>query len=252
MDNIPEKRFPICSIFSFIFAALLLMMQDSRLSLAGLCATMEKGSPLPRARRLWPVPVSPANQFVARRNGAIMNATAKTSWNTQTLVQISLIGALYTVLTLISGPLAFGSPAGVIQLRISEAFTLLPLFSPIGIWGVTFGCFLSNLVGFFMGTNLLGLIDAPLGTAATLIAAWLTYLIGQMPVKQTAKFLFAPVPPVLVNGLIVGFELTFVFQTPFSLNFLSVIVGEAAVCYTLGILLCVVLRRNDFYKKIFR
>ena len=181
-----------------------------------------------------------------------MNATVKTTWNTKTLVQISLIGALYTVLTLVSGPLAFGTAAGTVQLRISEAFTLLPLFSPIGIWGVTFGCFLSNLVGFFMGTNMLGLIDAPLGTIATLIAAWLTYLIGKACTKDVSRFLLAPIPPVLVNGLIVGWELAFVYKTPFTLNFLSVVIGEAAVCYTLGIMLCVVMRRNDFYKRIFR
>lgn len=177
---------------------------------------------------------------------------AKAIPNTQKLVQISLIGALYTVLTLVSGPLAFGSPAGIIQFRISEALTLLPLFSPIGIWGVAFGCFLANLVGFFMGTNLLGLVDAPIGTIATLLAAWLTYQIARLPMKRTAKYLLGPIPPVLANGLIVGAELTFVFRTPFSLNFVSVAVGEAAVCYTVGILLCVILGRNDFYKRIFR
>ena len=44
---------------------------------------------------------------------------AKAIPNTQKLVQISLIGALYTVLTLVSGPLAFGSPAGIISRRSS-------------------------------------------------------------------------------------------------------------------------------------
>ena len=181
-----------------------------------------------------------------------MNAAIKTTWNTRTLTQISLIGALYTVLTLVSGPLAFGTPAGTVQFRISEALTLLPLFTPIGIWGVTFGCFLSNLVGFFMGTNLLGLIDAPLGTIATLAAAWLTYWIGQTAIRPASKYLLGAVPPVLINGLIVGMELTMVFKTPFVLNALSVAIGEAAVCYTLGVLLCIILRRDDFYKRIFR
>ena len=80
-----------------------------------------------------------------------MNAIAKNSNRIQSLAQIALIGALYTILTLISGPLAFGTSAGIVQVRISEALTLLPLFSPIGIWGVTFGCFLSNIVGFLWG-----------------------------------------------------------------------------------------------------
>ena len=171
---------------------------------------------------------------------------------TKILVQISLIGALYTVLTLVSGPLAFGTSAGVIQFRIGEALTLLPLFSPVvGLWGVVFGCFLSNLAGFLMGANMLGLIDAPIGTLATLIAALLTYWIGKTALPAAPKFLLAALPPVLVNGLVVGWELTFVYQTPFSLNFFSVAVGEAAVCYTLGMLLCAVLRRNSFYKSLF-
>ena len=177
-----------------------------------------------------------------------MNAKNKT----KILVQISLIGALYTVLTLVSGPLAFGTSAGIVQLRLSEALTLLPLFSPVvGLWGVTFGCFLSNLAGFLMGTNMLGLIDAPIGTLATLIAALLTYWIGKSGLPAVGKFLLAAVPPVLVNGLVVGLELTFVYHTPFALNFFSVAVGEAAVCYTLGMLLCTVLNRNSFYKSIF-
>ncbi|MGI5893020.1 MAG: QueT transporter family protein [Candidatus Merdivicinus sp.] len=171
---------------------------------------------------------------------------------TQKLVQISLIGALYTVLTLVSGPLAFGTSAGTVQFRLSEALTLLPLFSPfVGTWGVVFGCFLSNLVGFFMGTNLLGLIDAPVGTLASLIAALLTCLIGRYIRGNAARYLLAPIPPVLINGLLVGWELTFVFQTPFALNFFSVAVGEAAVCYTLGIFMCIALQRNELYKKLF-
>ena len=155
-----------------------------------------------------------------------MNAIAKNSNRIHSLAQIARIGALYTILTLISGPLAFGTSAGIVQVRISEALTLLPLFSPIGIWGVTFGCFLSNIVGFFMGSNMLGLIDAPIGTAATLAAALLTYMIGKMPMKNWGKALLGAVPPVLLNGLIVGVELTFVFKTPFSLNFISVALGR--------------------------
>lgn len=181
-----------------------------------------------------------------------MNAIAKNSNRIQSLAQIALIGALYTILTLISGPLAFGTSAGIVQIRISEALTLLPLFSPIGIWGVTFGCFLSNIVGFFMGSNMLGLIDAPIGTAATLAAALLTYMIGKMPMKNWGKALLGAVPPVLLNGLIVGVELTFVFKTPFSLNFISVALGEILVCYTLGLLLSLTFWRKDFYKRIFR
>ena len=127
--------------------------------------------------------------------------------NVTRLVKIALIGALYTALTLVIAPLSFST----VQFRISEALTLLPLFSPLGIWGVTFGCFLSNLLGFLLGTNPIGLIDAVCGTLATLIAALITHRIGRISFAsmevgkaRLVRALLAPVPVVVSNGLIVG------------------------------------------------
>ena len=91
------------------------------------------------------------------------------------MVQIALIGALYTVLTLVVAPISFST----VQFRISEALTLLPLFSPVGIWGVAFGCFFSNLLGFLLGMNPIGLIDALVGTTATLLAGLIAHWIGK-------------------------------------------------------------------------
>ncbi len=176
------------------------------------------------------------------------------------MVKIALIGAVYTALTLAVAPLSFGA----VQFRISEALTLLPLFSPLGIWGVTFGCFFSNLLGFLLGTNSIGLIDAVCGTAATLLAALCSYKIGQsfpsLPEKKArrTRALLAPIPVVLFNGIIVGLELTAVFGGEgesfgalFAFNGISVALGEVAVCYTLGMLLTAALYRGDLYKKLF-
>lgn len=177
------------------------------------------------------------------------------------MVQIALIGALYTALTMALAPVSFGA----VQFRISEALTLLPLFSPIGIWGITFGCFLSNLLGFLLGSNPIGLIDAVCGTSATLLAGLITCWIGRCSFRgadekknRLFRMLLGPVPVILLNGLIVGLELTFVFggepgQTfgwLFAFNAGSVALGELVVCYTLGLLLCGVLYRNDLYKKL--
>jgi len=178
------------------------------------------------------------------------------------MVLIALIGALYTVLTLAVAPFSFGP----FQFRISEALTLLPLFSPVGIWGVTFGCFFSNLLGFLLGTNPIGLIDAFAGTSATLLAALITCWIGRRPFEslgdksRLAKALLAPLPVILLNGVIVGLELTLVFGGEpgqsfaylYAFNGGSVAFGEAVVCYTLGMALCGVLYRNDLYKKCFQ
>ena len=173
--------------------------------------------------------------------------------STNKLVQIAVIGALYTVLTFASGQLAFGT----VQFRLSEVLTLLPLFSPVSIWGLVFGCFFSNVIGFMTGINPIGLIDALVGTGATLLAALITYAIGRLPdSKRVLKYIFAPLPPVIFNGIIVGLELTFVFSGEFIweafwANLLSVAIGEAVVCYLLGLIMVGVLYRNDFYKKIF-
>lgn len=173
--------------------------------------------------------------------------------STNKLVQIAVIGALYTVLTFLSGQLAFGT----VQFRLSEVLTLLPLFSPVSIWGLVFGCFFSNVIGFMTGINPIGLIDALVGTGATLLAALVTYAIGRLPdSKRVLKYIFAPLPPVIFNGIIVGLELTFVFSGEFIweafwANLLSVAIGEAVVCYLLGLIMVGVLYRNDFYKKIF-
>lgn len=183
-----------------------------------------------------------------------------TKANTHRMVQIALIGALYTVLTLAVAPLSFGA----VQFRVSEALVLLPLFSSVGIWGVTFGCFFSNLLGFLLGTNPLGVVDAFVGTTATLSAAVMTWLIGRCVFSKNerhcrmVRMLLGPVPAVVMNALLVGLELAVVFGGEpgqsfgyiFAFNALSVALGEAIVCYTLGLMLCGVLGRNDLYKKL--
>ena len=183
-----------------------------------------------------------------------------TRTKTHKMVQIALIGALYTALTLAVAPLSFGT----VQFRISEALTLLPLFSPVGIWGVTFGCFFSNLLGFLLGTNPIGIVDAFVGSTATLFAAMLTHLIGRCAFSgiekrnRLVRSLLAPIPVIVLNGLLVGLELAVIFGGEpgesfgfiFAFQACSVALGETVILYTLGMMLCGVLYRNDLYKKL--
>ena len=71
---------------------------------------------------------------------------------TRTIVRCALIASLYTAVSLVLAPIAFGA----VQARVSEAFTLLPVLVPDAVVGVTLGCFLTNLVGVFTGANVLG------------------------------------------------------------------------------------------------
>ena len=92
-----------------------------------------------------------------------------------------------------------------------------------------------------MGANPLGVVDAFVGSAATLFAAICTAYIGKK-IKGKSLFVLAPLPPVLFNGLIIGLELTLVLTGGFSLavfalNCVYVAVGEAIACYLGGSLI---------------
>ena len=63
---------------------------------------------------------------------------------THFLTQAALIAALYVVLTLVAAMLGLAS--GTIQVRLSEALTILPALTPAAIPGVFVGCLLGNLL----------------------------------------------------------------------------------------------------------
>lgn len=120
-------------------------------------------------------------------------------------VRVAMIAAIYTVVSLALAPFSYGN----IQVRIAEALTLLPLIYMPSIWGVTLGCFLTNLIGAMMGVNPTGMIDAVFGTLATLMAAICTYKlkdvkIGKLPVPSILM-------PVIFNFFIVGAELAVLY-----------------------------------------
>ena len=59
------------------------------------------------------------------------------------LVQGAAIAAIYVVLTVVFAPFGFGE----IQLRVSEALTILPYFTPAAIPGLFVGCIIGNTLG---------------------------------------------------------------------------------------------------------
>lgn len=159
--------------------------------------------------------------------------------STKKLVRAALIAAIYTVVSVALAPFSFNS----VQVRISEALTLLPLFSPFAVVGVTLGCFLTNVIGLFMGANILGALDILFGTAATLIAALLTYSL-----RKKSVFI-AALPPVIVNAIVIGLELAFViegnFWAVFAFQAISVGIGQLIACYAIGIPLVKILQKNE-------
>lgn len=137
------------------------------------------------------------------------------------LAQAAMIAALYVVLTYVSA--AFDLASGAIQVRISEALTVLPFFTVAGIPGVTLGCFLANLL---MGSPW---PDVVFGTLATLIGALGSYAL------RKDRFLVS-VPPVISNMIIIPLVLRYAYGTPGSLLFFAftVGVGEIITCVIFG------------------
>ena len=166
------------------------------------------------------------------------------------LVKCALIAGLYTVLSLAAGSFSFG----MVQVRIGEALCMLAVFSPIAVIGVALGCLLTNLLGTFMGLNILGMWDVLFGTLATLFAAYLSYRFRRVTVKGAP--ILSVVPPVIINALVIGLELTFVemggFSLPvFGLNALYVGIGEALACGVLGLALVTAIKKTGLEKKLF-
>lgn len=79
------------------------------------------------------------------------------------LTQGAMIAALYVVLTFIAN--LAGLASSVIQLRLSEALTILPVFTAAAVPGLAVGCVLANLL------TGCAVWDVVFGSLATLIGA---------------------------------------------------------------------------------
>ncbi|MBR5321586.1 MAG: QueT transporter family protein, partial [Clostridia bacterium] len=117
---------------------------------------------------------------------------------TMFIVESAVIAAIYAGLTYLAG--IFGVAYGGIQFRFSEALTILAVFSPAAIPGLTIGCFLGNI------TSPYGIVDVICGTLATLIAAVLSYKTRNIKFKDLP--LLSAIFPVIANAIIVGLEIT--------------------------------------------
>lgn len=153
------------------------------------------------------------------------------------IVQAAMIAAIYVVLTYFIS--AFNLASGAIQVRISEALTVLPFFTPAAIPGLAIGCLISNLL-----TGCLPM-DVVFGSLATLLGAVGTYLLRK-------KKWLVPIPPIVANTLIVPFVLAYVYGAEGTIPFfmLTVGIGEVISCYVLGMILLNAL--NQYRNVIFK
>lgn len=163
------------------------------------------------------------------------------------LVLSAVIASLYVALTYVQEMLFPASATMAVQFRVSEALTVLSLFTPAAIPGLTVGCFIANF-------SVLGALptDIVLGALASLLACLFMYRLRNITVKG---FPFVSLfMPALFNGIIIGAEIeVFFIEGPF--NFFSFLIqaglvalGELGVLYTLGAALVKVIREKRIGK----
>ena len=137
------------------------------------------------------------------------------------ITQAAVIAAIYVVLTMIAA--GFDLASGMIQVRFSEALTVLPYFTPAAIPGLAIGCLISNTVTGCMVPDII------FGTLATLIGAIGSWYLRRSKVLVT-------IPPVISNALIIPFILTYAYHIPggIPLQMLTVGAGEVISCVLIG------------------
>lgn len=148
----------------------------------------------------------------------------------------AIIAALYVVLTV--GINAFGLASGAIQIRISEALTILPAFTGAAVPGLFIGCVLSNLI---TGAPIW---DVVFGSIATLLGAAGTYYFGK-------KKFTAPIFPIAANTIIIPFVLKLAYGLPDSTPYLmlTIFIGEFLSCGVLGCILYAAVEKSKYFKK---
>lgn len=148
----------------------------------------------------------------------------KNKLNARFVAQTAAISAIYVALTYLSS--AMGLSSGAIQIRFSEALCILPVFTQAAVPGLFIGCILANTLTGSM------LLDIIFGSLATLIGAVLTRRLKH-------NLLFATIPPILSNTIILPFVLKLAYNFEGALWYFAITVGigEIISCGVLGYLL---------------
>lgn len=138
------------------------------------------------------------------------------------VVQAALIAAIYVVLLLVFAPISFSE----VQVRVAEALTILPFFTPAAIPGVFVGCFLGGVLTGGVP------VDFIFGSLTTLAAAYLSYKL------RKNKYL-VPLPPIILNAIVIPWILKYAYGIALPIPFMMLTVGfgEIISCGLFGLVL---------------
>lgn len=159
------------------------------------------------------------------------------------LTQAAVIAALYVALTYVSN--ALGLAYGAVQFRLSEILTLLPVFTPAAIPGLTIGCIIANI------TSPFGVVDVICGSIATLLAALCTRAMRNIRIKDMP--VLSSLPPVLFNAVIIGLEIWALNGRAAGLFFISALeigAGQLVMCVIIGLPFIRVIKKSGIFEKI--
>jgi len=151
------------------------------------------------------------------------------------ITHTALIAAAYAAITIVFSFLSYGQ----VQFRISEILVLFAFIEPKYTTGLVLGCILANL------PSPLGIIDVVAGSFATFIALLLIIGVRKSFGYNKKSLLIASLGPVISNAIIVGWELNYLFQTPFWMNALYVGIGEFVVVTLAGTAVVNNIMKND-------
>jgi uncharacterized membrane protein len=162
----------------------------------------------------------------------------------RTVARAGVIAAVYAALTLLVLQIPWLG-VGPVQLRVSEAVTVLAVLTPAAIPGLWIGSMVAN--SFMLATvGPLGLLDVVFGSLGTLLGATWSWrfrertgvaLLG--PVLANALIVPAYLP-VMLKGLgfykipILGIDLEGKFLAMYLFGLVAVAIGQAIVVYGLG------------------
>ncbi|MBE5930649.1 MAG: QueT transporter family protein [Lachnospiraceae bacterium] len=163
------------------------------------------------------------------------NTNKKGTVSVRHLTTAAIIAALYVVFTGLSA--ALGLASGAIQVRLSEALTVLPYFTPAAVPGVTVGCLLANLL---TGAPLPDII---FGTLASFLG------VSGASFLRKKKYLIA-LPTILSNAIIIPLVLQHAYgvKDAFWFLFLTVGAGEVISAGLLGGLLLHLMQKRKLFR----
>ena len=171
------------------------------------------------------------------------------------VAQAGVIAAVYAAATIVVLQLPAQLGWGLIQFRISEALTVIALFTPAAVPGLALGSIAANS---YLATQVgltVAIWDIVFGSLGTFLGAVWTWRLRRRPMLALAgpvvtNALIVPAYlPIVLAGLgvyeipILGIDVESAWPLAYLVGVISVAIGQAVVIYGLGLPLVALLKR---------